>query len=183
MASPFALLSTGLKTGKHTFKATCEDETIERTFVLFALDDLVPVTETDDWFYQSATEFPSDGQPVTVQVGSSAEDVHIVYSIFAGNKLIERGAVDKSNQLFNLKITYEEAYENGLLLTFAWVKNQHCYSHTATIQRPMPDKNLTLEWTTFRDRLKPGQQEEWTLSIKDAEGNRPRSTTRVSTRL
>ena len=169
--TPFALLSTGLKTGKHTFKATCEDETIERTFVLFALDDLVPVTETDDWFYQSATEFPSDGQPVTVQVGSSAEDVHIVYSIFAGNKLIERGAVDKSNQLFNLKITYEEAYENGLLLTFAWVKNQHCYSHTATIQRPMPDKNLTLEWTTFRDRLKPGQQEEWTLSIKDAEGN------------
>ena len=94
-----------------------------------------------------------------------------MYSIFAGNKLIERGAVDKSNQLFNLKITYEEAYENGLLLTFAWVKNQHCYSHTATIQRPMPDKNLTLEWSTFRDRLKPGQQEEWTLSIKDAEGN------------
>ena len=169
--TPFALLSKGLKSGKHTFKATCEDETIERTFVLFALDDLVPVTETDDWFYQSATEFPSDGQPVTVQVGSSAEDVHIVYSIFAGNKLIERGAVDKSNQLFNLKITYEEAYENGLLLTFAWVKNQHCYSHTATIQRPMPDKNLTLEWSTFRDRLKPGQQEEWTLSIKDAEGN------------
>jgi hypothetical protein len=168
--TPFALLSTGLKSGKHTFKVTCENETIERTFVLFALDDLVPVTETDDWFYQSATEFPRDGKPVTVQVGSSAEDVHIVYSIFAGNKLIERGAVDKSNQLFNLKITYEEAYENGLLLTFAWVKNQHCYSHTATIQRPMPDKNLTLEWTTFRDRLKPGQQEEWTLSIKDAEG-------------
>ena len=169
--TPYALLSTGLKSGRHTFKAICENDSIERTFVLFTLDDQVPAAETDDWFYQSAEQFPSDGQPVTVQVGSSDQDVHIVYSIFAGNKLIERGAVDKSNQLFNLKVTYEEAYENGLLLTFAWVKNQHCYTHKAKIKRPMPDKRLKLEWTTFRDRLKPGQQEEWTLSIKDAEGN------------
>ena len=159
-----------LTSGKHTFKAVCENDTIERSFVLFTIDDQVPATETDDWFYQSATQFPNDGTPVTIQVGSSDQDVHIVYSIFAGNKLIERGAVDRSNQLFNLKVTYEEEYGNGLLLTFAWVKNQHCYTHQATIQRPLPDKKLKLEWTTFRDRLKPGQQEEWTLSIKDANG-------------
>jgi hypothetical protein len=159
-----------LSSGKHTFKAICENDTIERSFVLFSLDDQVPATETDDWFYQSATQFPNDGKPVTIQVGSSDQDVHIVYSIFAGKKLIERGAVDRSNQLFNLNVTYEEEYDNGLLLTFAWVKNQHCYTHTATIQRPLPDKKLKLEWTTFRDRLKPGQQEEWTLSIKDADG-------------
>ena len=84
---------------------------------------------------------------------------------------IERGAVDRSNALFNLKVTYEEAYENGLLLTFAWVKDQHCYTHTAKIERPMADKRLQLQWTTFRDRLKPEQQEEWTLSVKDADGN------------
>lgn len=168
--TPFALLSTGLKSGKHTLKAKCGDDEEERTFVLFSLDDTVPATETSDWFYQSADQFPGDGKPVTIQVGSSDKDVHIVYSIFSGEKLIERGAVDRSNQLFNLRITYEEAYENGLLLTFAWVKNQHCYMHTTTIKRPLPDKNLTLEWTTFRDRLKPGQKEEWTLSVKDAEG-------------
>ena len=165
----FPLLSTGLQSGKHTLKAICENDTIERTFVLFSLDDQVPATETDDWFYQSATQFPNDGKPVTIQVGSSDQDVYIVYSIFAGSKLIERGAVDKSNQLFNLKATYEEEYGNGLLMTFAWVKNQQCYTHKVRILRPMPDKKLKLEWTTFRDRLKPGQQEEWTLSIKDAD--------------
>ena len=159
-----------LTSGRHTFKAVCEKDTVERSFVLFSLDDQVPATETDDWFYQSAAQFPNDGTPVTIQVGSSDQDVHIVYSIFAGKKLIERGAVDRSNQLFNMKTTYKEEYGNGLLLTFAWVKNQHCYTHKATIQRPLPDKHLRLEWSTFRDRLKPGQQEEWTLSIKDADG-------------
>jgi hypothetical protein len=50
------------------------------------------------------------------------------------------------------------------------VKDGHCYTHQAEIKRPLPNKKLTLEWATFRDRLKPGQQEEWTLTVKDSEG-------------
>ena len=104
-------------------------------------------------------------------MGSSDQDVHIVYSIFSGNKVIKRGSVYRNNQLMNLKLAYDEAYDNGLLLTFAWVKNGKCYTHSAKIHRPLPNKNLTLAWTTFRDRLKPGQQEEWTLTVKDCKGN------------
>ncbi|SEA86975.1 MG2 domain-containing protein [Xylanibacter ruminicola] len=160
-----------LASGKHRVEAAYEDQTIDRTFVVFSLDDEQPATDTDDWFYQSATQFPGDGIPVTIQVGSSDQNVHIFYSIFSGFKLIEQGSVDKSNELINRKFTYQDEYENGLLLTFAWVKNGKCYTHTAQIQRPMPDKKLTLEWATFRDRLTPGQKEEWTLTIKDAKGN------------
>ena len=155
---------------KHSVEAKYEDQTVEKTVVIFSLDDEKPATDTDDWFYQSASQFANDGTPVTIQVGSSDKDVHIVYSIFSGKKLIEQGSVGRNNQLINRKFTYKEEYENGLLLTYAWVKNGKCYTHTAQIQRPMPDKKLTLEWATFRDRLTPGQKEEWTLTIKDAEG-------------
>lgn len=159
-----------LASGKHSVEAKYEDQTVEKTVVIFSLDDEKPATDTDDWFYQSAGQFANDGTPVTIQVGSSDKDVHIVYSIFSGKKLIEQGSVGRNNQLINRKFTYKEEYENGLLLTYAWVKNGKCYTHTAQIQRPMPDKKLTLEWATFRDRLTPGQKEEWTLTIKDAEG-------------
>lgn len=134
-----------LASGKHVLEATFENDTTKREFVLFSADDEVPATETHDWFWLSATQFPNDGKPVTVQVGSSDADVHIVYSLFAGKKPIKQGAVDKSNQLLNLKLKYEENYENGLLLTFAWVKNGLCYTHTATIRRPLPNKRLKLE--------------------------------------
>ena len=164
------IANSQLQSGKHHLKAVCEGDTVEHDFVLFSLDDKRPATETDDWFYQSATQFPSDGKPVTIQVGSSDQNVHIVYSVFSGNQVIEQGAFDKSNALVNLKVTYEEDYDNGLLLTFAWVKNGLCHTHSAAIQRPLPDKKLRLQWTTFRDRLTPGQQEEWTLTVKDAEG-------------
>ena len=157
-------------TGKHTVEAAYEDQTVERTFIIFSLNDQRPVAETDDWFYQSATQFPNDGTPVTIQVGSSAQDVHIVYGIFAGKKLIEQGSVERSNQLINRKFIYKDEYDTGLLITYAWVKNGQCYTHSARIQRPMPDKKLKLEWATFRNRLTPGQKEEWTLTIKDASG-------------
>ena len=168
--SQLSITNSQLKSGKHTIEATCENDTISRHFVLFSAGDLTPATDTDDWFWQSDTQFPNNGKPVTIQVGSSDKDVHIVYSIFAGGKIIEQGSFEKSNQLINLKLTYEEEYGNGLLLTFAWVKDRRLYTHTAQVRRPLPDKRLKMQWKTFRDRLKPGQQEEWTLTIKDCNG-------------
>ena len=154
-----------LKSGEHTLEAAYEDNTIKREFVVFSINDKRPATETDDWFWQSDTQFPNNGKPVTVQVGSSDSDVHIVYSVYSGDNIIETGAVDRTNELLNRRITYKESYGNGVVMSFAWVKNGKCYTHIAEILRPLPDKKLDLQWTTFRDRLTPGQQEEWTLTV------------------
>ena len=159
-----------LKSGKHTLEAICQGDTLKRDFVVFSLDDKRPATETNDWFYLSSNQFPNNGKPITIQVGSSDKDVHIVYSIFAKDQLIETGAVDKSNELINRKFNYKEEYGDGITLNFAWVKNGKCYTHTACMMRPLPDKRLKLQWTTFRDRLTPGQEEEWTLTVKGPDG-------------
>ena len=160
-----------LKSGEYQLEAICKEDTIKEKFIIFSLDDKRPVTETDDWFYQSDNfSFPNDGSPVTIQVGSSAQNVHIVYSILSGNKVIESGSVERSNELINRKFTYKEEYENGLMMTFAWVKQGKCYTHTAKLERPLPDKRLKLQWQTFRDRLTPGQEEEWTLTVKNPDG-------------
>ena len=166
----FSIQNLQLKSGQHTLEATCKDDTLKQEFVVFALDDQRPAAKTDDWFYQSDDVFPRDGSPVTIQVGSSAKDVHIVYSIISGKRVIESGAIDRTNQLINRKLAYKEEYGNGLLLTFAWMKQGQCYTHTAQIQRPLPDKRLTLKWQTFRDRLTPGQQEEWSLTVTTPDG-------------
>ena len=155
-----------MKSGVHTLEAICEQDTIKRDFTVFSLDDKRPATKTDDWYYCSSYRFPNDGKPVTVQVGSSAENVHIVYSVLSGNRVLESGAVDKSNELINRKLTYKEEYGDGVLLNFAWVKEGQVYIHAARIERPLPNKKLTLTWETFRDRLTPGQQEEWRLTVK-----------------
>lgn len=154
-----------LKSGKHTLKADYEGETIEKSFIIFSLNDKKPAEETNNWFYTSGN-FTNDGTPVTVQVGSSDKDVHIVYTIVSGNTIIEKGAVDKSNELINRKFKYKPEYGNGLALSYAWVKDGEVYTHSFTIQRPLEDKQLHMKWETFRNKLVPGQQEEWTLTIE-----------------
>lgn len=159
-----------MKSGKHTIWAVCQNDTVHHDFVVFSLDDKRPATETHDWFYVSHEEFPADGSPVTLQVGSSDPDLHIVYSFFSGKNIIEQGVIKKNAALLNRQLTYKEEYGNGLLVTFAWVKNGQCYGHQQVIRRPMPDKQMKMQWETFRDRLTPGQQEEWRLTICKPDG-------------
>ena len=161
-------LGKRLASGKHTLTAICDSDTLIQHFVVFGLDDKVPCVKTDEWFYCSATEFPANGD-VTIQAGSS-DSIHIVYSLVANDKIIEQGSVDKNNALLNRKLHYKKEYGNGLTVTFAWVKNGKMHSYSTRIARPMPDNKLTLKWTSFRDRLLPGQQETWQLSIVKPDG-------------
>ena len=168
--SQLSIFNSQLKSGEHRLEAVCEGDSLQMSFVVFSLNDKRPAAPTHNWFYVSHQQFPSDKTPVTIQVGSSDPDLHIVYSIFAGKEQLESGAVKKSGELINRQLTYQESYGNGLLVTFAWVKDGVCYRHETTIQRPMPDKKLKLAWETFRDRLTPGQQETWCMTVSRPDG-------------
>ena len=154
-----------LQSGEHTLTAYCEDDTLSQMVVVFTKDDEVPCMPTKDWFWVSDSSFPEDGTPVTIQVGSSEENLNIYYAMFADGKEVERGSVVKDRALLNKKIEYKKAYGDGVFVAFCWMKNGKIYTHTARISKPLPKKELKLEWETFRDRLIPGQQEEWRLKI------------------
>ena len=163
-------LPSRLASGKHSLYALCDSDTLRQEFIVFNLDDKTPCTDTDEWFYISADHFADNNSIVTLQAGSSREDIHVVYSIISGNKVLESGRENISNALINRTFRYKEAYGNGLLLTYAWVKDGVLHNFSQTIQRPVPDNKLQMKWTTFRDRLVPGQSEQWTMSILDTKG-------------
>ena len=163
--------SLGLLTsGKHQMVAVCGNDTLRQDFITFSMTDKKPCIITDDWFYVSANQFPADGSPVYLQVGSSAPDTHILYTAISGDRIIANSCNYLSNEVVTHKIVYDESYGNGLLVNVAWVKNGKVYTHSAELRKPLPDKKLRMTWTTFRDRLTPGQQEEWTLSISQPDG-------------
>ena len=160
-----------LQSGEHTLTAYCEDDTLTQRVVVFTKDDEVPCMPTKDWFWVSDSSFPEDPSassetiPVTIQVGSSEGNLNIYYTMFADGKEVERGSVVRDRALLNKEIQYEKAYGDGVFVAFCWMKNGKIYTHTARISKPLPKKELKLEWETFRDRLIPGQQEEWRLKV------------------
>lgn len=158
------------KTGVHQLEAICGQDTLQQKFTLFSMKDTHPVEPTTEWYYQTAKTFPRDGKPVYIQVGSSENGAHIVYSIIAGNKLLEKGAWELGDSIVTLPFTYKEEYASGIVLNYSFVKQGKCYTRMMSIARPLPEKKLNIAWKTFRNRLTPGQKEEWTLKITTPDG-------------
>lgn len=158
------------KSGVHQLEAICGQDTLQQKFTLFSMKDTHPVEPTTEWYYQTAKTFPRDGKPVYIQVGSSENGAHIVYSIIAGNKLLEKGAWELGDSIVTLPFTYKEEYASGIVLNYSFVKQGKCYTRMISIARPLPEKKLNIAWKTFRNRLTPGQKEEWTLKITTPEG-------------
>lgn len=158
------------KSGVHQLEAICGTDTLKQKFTLFSMKDTHPVEPTTEWYYQTAKTFPRDGKPVYIQVGSSENGAHIVYSIIAGNKLLEKGAWELGDSIVTLPFTYKEEYASGIVLNYSFVKQGKCYTRMMSIARPLPEKKLNIAWKTFRNRLTPGQKEEWTLKITTPDG-------------
>ena len=158
------------KSGVHQLEAICGQDTLQQKFTLFSMKDTHPVEPTTEWYYQTAKTFPRDGKPVYIQVGSSENGAHIVYSIIAGNKLLEKGAWELGDSIVTLPFTYKEEYASGIVLNYSFVKQGKCYTRMMSIARPLPEKKLNIAWKTFRNRLTPGQKEEWTLKITSPDG-------------
>ena len=159
-----------LPSGVHEMEAICGQDTLQQKFTLFSIKDTHPMEPTTEWYYQTAKTFPHDGKPVYVQVGSSENGAHIVYSIIAGNKLLEKGAWELGDSIVTLPFTYKEEYASGVVINYSFVKNGECYTRKISIARPLPEKKLNITWKTFRNRLTPGQKEKWTLQITTPDG-------------
>ena len=158
------------KSGVHQLEAICGTDTLQQKFTLFSIKDTHPMEPTTEWYYQTAKTFPHDGKPVYVQVGSSENGAHIVYSIIAGNKLLEKGTWELGDSIVTLPFTYREEYASGVVINYSFVKNGECYARKISIARPLPEKKLNITWKTFRDRLTPGQKEKWTLHVTTPDG-------------
>ena len=158
------------KSGVHQLEAICGQDTLQQKFTLFSIKDTHPMEPTTEWYYQTSKTFPRDGKPVYVQVGSSENGAHIVYSIIAGNKLLEKGAWELGDSIVTLPFTYKPEYASGVVINYSFVKNGECYTRKISIARPLPEKKLNITWKTFRDRLTPGQKEKWTLHITTPDG-------------
>lgn len=169
-STPSASSAQVWKSGVHQLEAICGQDTLQQKFTLFSMKDTHPMEPTTEWYYQTAKTFPHDGKPVYVQVGSSENGAHIVYSIIAGNKLLEKGAWELGDSIVTLPFTYKPEYASGVVINYSFVKNGECYTRKISIARPLPEKKLNITWKTFRDRLTPGQKEKWTLHVTTPDG-------------
>lgn len=164
-----------LPSGNYRLKLSAKDTqgrecTASKNFLLFSLNNKRPPFVITDWFYQDGLEFDA-ASPATVYIGSSEKNVYLLYDVFAGNKRLESKRIELSDSVVSFRFPYKKEYGDGILVSMAFVKDGRLCSHNARIMKPAPEKKLQLKWTTFRDKLRPGQQEEWKLTVLYPDGS------------
>ena len=94
----------------------------------------------------------------------------IFTDVFSGKKRLSSTVFQLSDSIVRFDVPYKEEYGDGIEYLFAFVKDGELYFEKVDLQKRRPDKELTMKWDVFRDKLRPGQEEEWRLTIKTPQG-------------
>lgn len=112
------------------------------------------------------------GDTASFIVGTSEKSVKMIYEIENDGKLVSREWLDLNLDKTMLKIPIKEEYRGNFFIHLVFVKGNHSYENTETITVPYTNKELKITTETFRDKLIPGQQEEWKLRISGMKGEK-----------
>ncbi|MCD7936983.1 MAG: MG2 domain-containing protein [Tannerellaceae bacterium] len=133
---------------------------------LYGRKDTAPPVFSPIWSILPAGGF-IPGDEVEIVVGTSLEDAFILYEVLDGKEQVKREVLLLNKENRTLRLRFMENWKDGVLLSFTLVKEGKLYKETAGLYRRYPDRTLTFHPVTFRDRLKPGQTEEWRFRIDD----------------
>lgn len=158
----------GLPSGKYKVKLQSKDDRgnpieTEKDIILFSYSDKRPPVKTNEWFIEKNNRF-SSGRNAEVILGVSGR-VHVLYELWQENNLLEREwiGLDNENRLFSFP--YKEQYKEGLTLMLTYVKGETFYSHKVDLLPEKEKKELQVKLDVFRDKIRPGAEEEWQITV------------------
>ena len=135
------------------------------------------VTTVDATKVQSQELLWTDVEKSTVEVGEMASfrfgsrfnDVDIYYMLRIGNEERDFRHLTISDELQSINIPVDSAMLGGFCVDIIAVREnilEHKVLHFAV---PFTHKKLEMVISTFRDKLQPGETEEWTIKVKRGE--------------
>ncbi|MGC4036781.1 MAG: alpha-2-macroglobulin family protein [Chitinophagaceae bacterium] len=114
------------------------------------------------------------GEKTTVKIGTAAENVFLIQETerpFDQGKTIHDSPftlhdfLRLNNEKKSFDFTATEADRGGYGVNYFFVKHNRFYSFSQTINVPWSNKELKIEYATFRDKTLPGSEEKWKVKI------------------
>lgn len=124
------------------------------------------------------TAHPSER--VTFRLGSAYKDVKAFYMIEYGERqTLRTGWLTLGERLQEVTVDVDSTMLGGLTLSVRTMLHGQSFTESRTVDVPYSHKELKVDIATFRDKLLPGEQEEWTIRVES--GNRKAESALVMT--
>jgi uncharacterized protein YfaS (alpha-2-macroglobulin family) len=163
-----------LKPGVYVIEGVCKDKFGEEVkafayFTAFNPENSQLPENSPDWFYMS-NAYLEPGDKVSFVQASAYPNVNYLFETEVKDNIAETKTLSAGMQLHEIKV--EEIHRGNFSIRTSFVRNNRFYTHSNVITVPYTNKALDIEFETFRNKLLPGQDEEWKLVIKDKKGDR-----------
>ena len=162
--------------GNYILEASTKDKYGEevkdvRYFTVFDIKEKTPATQ-EAWSFQPIITSCQPGEKAVYLIGTSGKDVTVIYEIEKQNKIVETKWLKLSKEQKYIEIPVTEADRGNFSVHFAFVYHNRAYTRDQTVFVPWKSKELDISIETFRNKLLPGQKEEWKLKIKGPDGEK-----------
>jgi uncharacterized protein YfaS (alpha-2-macroglobulin family) len=89
---------------------------------------------------------------------------------FRGGKLLSRTVLTAGKDPTVVELPVTEADRGGFGVTLTALRDHQWMSQAASVFVPWDDRELKLEFATFRDRIRPGTRETWRVKVTSPSG-------------
>ena len=113
------------------------------------------------------------GKKPVVYYATSLPDAYIYYSVYSQRGPIASGVLrPKAGALgvLPIDISKEPTEPEEIDVKLYTVRDGRFLREEVTLQRTQPEKELQITWDSFRDRLKAGDKETWSFTLRDDKG-------------
>lgn len=168
----FSLDAHKWKSGAYRIEISTTDKygqevKIHYNTIIYSENDRRPPLKTYLWVNNERDTY-SIGENVEFVVGSAAKNAWILYEVFAGEKQIEKKWLRLSNRTKKFSIPFTKAMADGATICLSMVRDEKVLSKMIVLSEKTLPKALTPKLTVFRDKLQPGNTEEWTINIPES---------------
>ena len=168
-----ALNPQGWKAGVYLLTLTAKDaqnrEVITKQLVTVYSKAAATVVTPRPYWYQVIKASGQPGEEAVLQVGST-ENIRLLVEVEHKGKVVSSKWMTLNNEQKTLRFPIEEKHRGNFSVQLAFVRDNRAYLQSQLISVPFSNKELKLAFETFRNKLMPGQQEEWRLKISGPEG-------------
>lgn len=110
------------------------------------------------------------GDTARFLVHSGLEDQFMVFEIYRNGESIERREMRSGAGPSLVEIPITEEDRGGLGASLTLVRDNQFIRLGGSVYVPWDNKELKVEFSTFRDRLRPGEKEKWNVKVTGPEG-------------
>jgi hypothetical protein len=161
--------------GMYKYMVTSRDiygEPVEQTvyFNLYDKSDHNLPYPMANWYVASKEVCePDEKAEITAGSGYGA---HVLFEVESDGKIVEKKWVDMGNEQRTFTHLIKEEYRGNIGIHYTFVRNNRMYSNETLVQVPYTNKALDIRFETFRNKLQPGEKEQWKLHIKGKNGDK-----------